>query len=89
MMVLLASWTGLWKEDLAPRKHMITESSREKAILQQINPNVLLYGCASFLDRTLASLLNATVALLAFFFQARVGGSKLQMMSCSWRTHES
>ena len=89
MMVLLASWTGLWKEDLAPRKHMITESSREKAILQQINPNVLLYGCASFLDRTLASLLNATVALLAFFFQARVGGSKLQTMSCSWRTHES
>ena len=61
MMVLVASWPGLWKEDLAPRKHMIAESSSEKAILQRINSNVLLFGCLSVLERRLASLLNGTV----------------------------
>ena len=56
--IRLSAFTGLWKDDLAPLKHMIAESMSEKATLLRIIFIVELYEEECFSEIMEASLLN-------------------------------
>ena len=56
--IRLSTFTGLWKDDLAPLKHMIAESMSEKATLLRIIFIVELYEEECFSEIMEASLLN-------------------------------
>ena len=56
--IRLSAFTGLWKNDLAPLRHMIAKSMSEKATLLQIIFIVELYEEECFSEIMEASLVN-------------------------------